>query len=472
MKGGLDIDSEKKDYPQLAMIPFESDRGWMATLHEHEAKKFIYLKGSLEKVMDMCTSCLASKADMDQTLEMADTFAQEGLRVLAFAFKEVPPKTTAIHSEDVESGVVFAGIQGMVDPPRPEAIRAIEGCKNAGIRVVMITGDHSVTALAIANKIGIGGEDPQVLRGVELETMDDDELFLKVKEVSIYARVAPNHKLRIVQQLIRHGEIVAVTGDGVNDAPALKAAHIGISMGKGGTDVAKEASDMILTDDNFATIFSAVEEGRVVYDNIRKAVFFLIPTGIAAIISIAAVMILGMPVPFVAAQLLWINLVTNGLQDVALAFEPGEKDILKRPPRNPKEGIMSKVMIQRSLIVGVLISIGVVYNYTTALENGQPIERARAVAVTTMVFFQFFQAWNSRSERESIFKIPIMSNPFLFYSMIAAFFAHLTVLYVPTLQYVFRTMPLTPMEWVRILLISFTVVIVVEIDKWIRRKGT
>jgi Ca2+-transporting ATPase len=358
----------------------------------------------------------------------------------------------------------------MIDPPRPEAIEAIEECKKAGIRVVMITGDHAITAKAIAGKLGIGNEHADVLTGREIEELSDAELFDRVKNVSVYARVSPQHKLRITQQLKKHGEIVAVTGDGVNDAPALKTAHIGVAMGKTGTDVAKEASDMILTDDNFASIFNAVREGRIVFDNIRKVTFFLIPTGIAAILSILGTIIAGFPIPYVPAQLLWINLVTNGLQDVALAFEPGEKGIIERPPRPPREGIMNRLLIERTILVGVLISAGVVLNFMIALENGASLEKARTVAVTTMVFFQFFQAWNCRSELQSVFRIKPLSNPFLFYSMIAAFLAQLSVIYVPALQWVFRTEPISVNEWIQIILVASTVIFAVEIDKWLRRK--
>ncbi len=257
----------------------------------------------------------------------------------------------------------------------------------------------------------------------------------------------------------------------MNDAPALKAAHIGVAMGRTGTDVAKEASDIVLTDDNFASIFNAVREGRIVFDNIRKVTFFLIPTGVAAILSILGTIIVGKPIPYVPAQLLWINLVTNGLQDVALAFEPGERGIIGRPPRDPKEGIMSRLLIERTILVGLWISAGVVYNFITALHAGDSIEKARTVAVTTMVFFQFFQAWNSRSELQSIFRINLLSNPFLFFSMVAAFFAQLSVIYVPALQWVFRTEPIAPYEWLQILIVTSSIVIVVEMDKWLRRKN-
>ena len=470
IKAGLETEAEKEKYQQIAIVPFESDRGYMATLHKHQRKKLIFVKGAPERIIDMCVESVdEAELGKKDILHVATDFAKEGLRVLAFAYKEAPHDMEELTHQDVESGLVFSGLQGMIDPPRSEAIEAIEGCKRAGIRVVMITGDHAVTASAIARKLGIDGKE-KVLAGKEIEDMDDSELFEMVQSVSVYARVSPQHKLRITQQLKNHGEIVAITGDGVNDAPALKTAHIGVAMGRGGTDVAKEAADMVLTDDNFASIFNAVKEGRIIFDNIRKVTFFLIPTGVAAILSILGTVAMGIPIPYVPAQLLWINLVTNGLQDVALAFEPGEKGIIDRPPRDPKEGIMSRILIERTIVVGLIISAGVVYNFVTALNQGDSIEKARTVAVTTMVFFQFFQAWNSRSELQSIFRIKLLSNPFLFFSLIAAFLAQLSVIYVPAFQWVFRTEPIIMGEWLRILMVSATVVLVVELDKLMRRR--
>jgi potassium/sodium efflux P-type ATPase len=471
LKAGLKQEEERSRYPQVAIIPFESDRGFMATLHRHENKSLIFVKGAPEKVLDMCQESAAGiPLSREKVMETADHFAGDGMRVLAMASKDASLEKSNLSPQDIAGGFSLAGMQGMIDPPRPEAEEAVKGCRQAGIRVAMITGDHAVTASAIGKSMGITSGNAEALTGRELETMSDDDLFRRVKEVSVFARVSPQHKLRIVKQLMNQGEVVAVTGDGVNDAPALKAAHLGVAMGKTGTDVAREAADMVVTDDNFATIFHAVEEGRVVFDNIRKVVLFLIPTGFAAIVSILMAMVLGVPVPYVAAQLLWINLVTNGLQDVALAFEPGEKDIIKRKPRHPKEGIMSRVMFERSVLVGLLISVGIIYNFTNALDDGDSLERARTVAVTTMVFFQFFQAWNSRSEHRSVFRINPLSNPFLFYSMVAALLAQIAVIYVPALQWVFRTEPLTGAEWVRIVLVALTVVVAVEVDKAIRRR--
>jgi Ca2+-transporting ATPase len=471
-KAGLRIEDEKDNHPQIEILPFESEHGYMATLHKYKEKKFVFVKGAPERVLDMCTMRMVDKGlEKNKILHVANIFAKEGLRVLAMAYKEVPSDLEEITHHDVESNMVFSGLQGMLDPPRPEAVDAIRGCKEAGIRVVMITGDHATTASAIAGMLGITTEESNVLTGKEIETMTDDELFNTVKNISVFARVAPQHKLRIARQLARHGEIVAVTGDGVNDAPALKAAHIGIAMGEAGTDVAKEASDMVLADDNFASIFAAVEEGRIVYDNIRKVTLFLVSCGFGELIAILATIVMGIPIPYIPAQILWLNLVTNGLQDVALAFEPGEKGILNKPPRKPKESILSSLIIQRTFLMGIVLAAGTLYVFISDLNQGVPLERARTAALTTMVFFQFYQALNCRSETESIFSMSPMSNPFLFYAMIAAFFAQLAVLYVPALQWIFRTVPLTMTEWLEVGLVTVTIVIAVEMDKWIRRRN-
>jgi len=471
MKGGLNPEEEKKNYPEIAVLPFESDRGYMATLHDQGGKKIILVKGALEKVLDLCTTCAATDGIRTQEiLTTANRFALEGMRVLTMAYKEAPQNLRQLRHEDVEGDLILAGIQGMIDPPRPEVIEAIYGCKRAGIRVVMITGDHPATAQAIGRMIGIGEGESVVLTGKEVEAMSDQELFAKVREVSIYARVAPHHKLRITQQLQKQGEVVAVTGDGVNDAPALKAAQIGVAMGGKGTDVAKESADMVITDDNFATIFHAVEEGRIVFDNIRKVIFFLIPTGVAAIASIIGAILFGLPIPYTPSQILWINLVTNGFQVIALTFEPGEKGVGNRPPRNPQEGIMSRVLVERTILVGLLISIGVIYNFVDILKMGATLEKARTVAVTTMVFFQFFQSVNSRSETESIFRLSPFGNPLLSYGLAASILAQVASIYLSPLQWVFHTEPLTGMDWLKIAAMSLTVIAVVEIDKWFRKK--
>jgi magnesium-transporting ATPase (P-type) len=471
MKGGLKPGEEREEYREIGLLPFESEYGYMATLHRQGGKKWVFVKGGVEKMLDLCTTCLATdEIRTQEILETSNRFAREGMRVLAMAYKEAPPDLEVLRHKDVEGNLILAGIQGMIDPPRPEVMEAIQGCRQAGIRVVMITGDHPATAAAIGKMLGIARDESAALTGKEVEGMSDEALFAQVGRVSIYARVAPHHKMRIVQQLMKRGEIVAVTGDGVNDAPALKAAHIGVAMGRKGTDVAKEASDMVITDDNFAAIFSAVGEGRVVFENIRKVIFFLIPTGVAAIGSILGSILLGVPIPYTPSQLLWINLVTNGLQVLALTFEPGEKDVVRRPPRDPREGIMSRVLVERTVIVGLLISVGVVYNFVTELRAGVPLDQARTIAVTTMVFFQFFQAWNSRSETESVFRLSPFSNPFLLYGLVASVLAQLASIYFFAFQWVLRTEPLSLAEWIKIAVMSLTVILVVEIDKWTRRK--
>lgn len=465
MKGGLQTEQERELLPRLAIIPFESERAWMATLHQHDDKRLIFAKGAPERLLEIC---VLEPSQREVLLEQAAAYAAQGLRILALAWKVTYSAADNLSAFDLEQGLVFAGFQGMIDPPRPEVVDAIRGCKRAGARVVMITGDHRITALAIASKLGITVQSSQALTGSELEIMSDEELYQRIDETFVYARVSPQHKLRITRQLMNRGEIVAMTGDGVNDAPALKAAHIGIAMGITGTDVAREAADMVLADDNFASIFKAIKEGRIVFDNLRKVVFFLIPTGVADLFSIMVAVVLGLPLPFIPAQILWINLVTNGMQDVALAFEPAEKGVLEHPPRPKEEGIFSTLLIKRTILVGTVITAGVIYTFTQALKAGASIENARTVAVTTMVFFQFFQAWNSRSETESVFSINPLSNPILFYSMIAAFFAQLAVLYTPPLQWVFRTVPLLWHEWLQILAVSCSVLLVVELDKFFR----
>lgn len=471
MKAGLNPEEEKRKNQQIAIIPFESERGYMATLHKHKVKNIIYVKGAPEKLLEMCEESISkSELKKKEINRVSHEFAKEGLRVIAMAYKEVPHSREELLHEDLKYGLTYAGLQGMMDPPREESIDAVRACKTAGIRTVMVTGDHAVTASAVAKQLGIGGDNPEVLEGKELEIIDDEELSGRSRNTHVYARVSPQHKMRIVQQLLNHGEIVAVTGDGVNDAPALKAAHIGIAMGMKGTDVAKESSDMIVTDDNFASIVSAVEEGRVVYNNIKKVTLFLVSCGFGELIAITVTILMGLPIPYIPAQILWLNLVTNGFQDVALAFEPAEPGIIRKPPRNSREGILSPLIIQRTLLMGIILAVGTLYVFISAYNAGVSLEKARTAALTVMVFFQFYQAFNCRSETQSMFKMNIMSNPFLFFSLIAAFFAQMAVLYVPALQWIFRTVPLSPREWIQIFLVSITVIIAVEIDKGIRRR--
>ncbi len=470
-KAGLNTEQTHHDFPMLDMAPFESEHGFMATLHESNGKKLVLVKGAPERLVEMTEGANSGVAAEGQVLlEKAQELASQGMRVLAMAYREAPDEINEITHSDAAGDLHLVGLQAMIDPPRPEAIEAVAGVKRAGARVIMITGDHALTAKAIAQQLGIARENEKVITGRELEVMDDQDLYEQVKEVNVFARVSPEHKLRIVQQLVAQDEVVAVTGDGVNDAPALKAAHIGVAMGITGTDVAKETADMIVTDDNFASIFNAVEEGRVVFENIRKVTLFLIPTGLAEILTILATMVMGLPLPFLPAQILWINLVTNGLQDIALAFEPGEPDVLERPPRPANEGIFSRLMYERTLLVSIVLAAGVTYLFADAVRAGVDIDRARTIAVTGMVVFQFFQAWNCRSERQSLFRMNLLSNPFLFYASLATFGAQLAMVYFGPMQFVFSTVALSWQEWVGKIPLALTVVLAVEIDKLIRRR--
>lgn len=477
MKGGLSQGQEKVGYVDLDEIPFESERLYMATLHRDPGGKgnVAFIKGAPDRVLGMCGSAMDAEGkegelDKGKVVSINESMGSKGLRILAMAYKKFPPEVTSIEPSMLESGSVFLGIQGMYDPPREEVHEAIQQAKRSGIRVVMVTGDHRVTALSIARKLNIvDDEHAAVLTGQDLESMPDDELYEQVGRVSIFSRVSPIHKLRIVQQLIRRGEIVAVTGDGVNDTPALKAAHIGVAMGKSGTDAAKETADMVITDDNFASIFSAVKEGRVVFANIRKVVLFLLSSGLGQVILILATLIMRLPLPLLPSQIIWMNLVTNGLQDVAMAFEPAEKGIEYQRPRPRNEPIISRLMIERLVVIGIVLALGTLALYIWEPNRGASIDKSRTEALTVMVLFQLFNVFNARSETRSAFTMNPLSNPFLFFSIVASVIAQIAVIYWAPLQFIFKTVPLQPVDWMVILPVAFMVIIVVEIDKAIRR---
>lgn len=474
LKAGLDLEKEKREYPQLSIIPFESDRGYMASLHDHKGKRLVFLKGAPEKLLYICSlERSPEECRMSDLLRASEEYGRRGLRVLALGWKEVPSHLAHKKDlyEELTHGVMFAGLQAIIDPPRSEAVQAVADLSEAGIRTVMITGDHAITALAIAENLGIGGRDPHVLTGRDLEEITDDQLMDKVATTSVYARVSPTHKLRIARQFIQRGEIVAMTGDGVNDAPALKAAHIGIAMGKTGTDVAKEAADMVLTDDNFANIAGAVYEGRVVFENIRKVTLYLIGGGSAILLTILGALLLGVPLPFNPTQIIWLNFVTSALQDVSLAFEPGERELLKVPPRPPDEGILSNALIRRILVASVTIALGTLAAYLWALQSGSTIQEARTIAVTSIVFFQLFQVLNSRSLSLSVFRTGLAGNPLLILAMSVALVAHMAVVYVPQLEWLVRTTPLSADTLAGILLLALSVVFTVEVDKHLVRRA-
>jgi calcium-translocating P-type ATPase len=463
-------------YDSFAEIPFEPERQYSASIRHRDGRWFTAAKGAPERILSMCRDAIGpgGRAPLDRrrVAEEAAEMASRGLRVLALAWREHAAAPSGPEDVREPEELSFVGLVGMMDPPRAGVRDAIAGCRAAGIRVAMITGDHAATASAIARQIGIHEGEAPVLTGVDLAGLDDEALRARVRHILVFARVAPDQKLRIVKALQANGEVVAVTGDGVNDGPALKAADIGVAMGRSGTDVAREAADMVLTDDDFVSIYAAVQEGRVTFDNVRKATFFLVSTGAAAIVSILAALVLGMPIPFVAAQLLWLNLVTNGLQDVALAFEPGEPGVLERPPRPRREGILSRVLWERTAVSGVVIAVGTLVNFSWALDRFDSLEEARTVALTTMVLFQMFQVGNSRSEYTSIFRIDPLSNRFLFFATAGALAVHVGALYFAGTQFVLRVVPLQDLEaWARIVGAAATILVAVELHKWLRRGG-
>ncbi len=455
------------------MLPFEPERKYMATLNKGPDGLIIFLKGAPESVLDRCEYQLVDgeliPLDTEKVQARAKEMAAEGLRVLAMAYRPKEIKNLDDPSFFKE-GFVLAGLQGMEDPIRPEVREAIEAVQKSGIRVVMITGDHIDTAASIGRQLGLDPDNLGALEGKMLDQLSDEELDRQLKDVNIFARVTPKHKFRIVNRLKTLNNIVAVTGDGVNDAPALRAAHLGVAMGISGTDVAREASDIVLSDDNFATITAAIEEGRIVFSNIRKVTFFLLSTAVGEMIVILVAVLMNWPLPFVAVQILWINLVTNGLQDIALAFEPGEPGIIKRKPRPPSEGILTRRLAERLGGVGLVLAAGTVGTFWWTFEqSGGNLEMARTAAMTQMVVFQFFHVFNCRSLDRSIFRINFFSNKFLFVSLITALLAHLAVLHVGFLQTVFRTMPLTSDQWMLIIGVGFLIVLGGEIDKIINR---
>jgi calcium-translocating P-type ATPase len=471
---GLEPEAAREAYVTHAEFPFEPERQYSASVREHAGQTLLFVKGAPERLLAMSSYLLTDAGpvalDPATVQQAAQALASRGLRVLGMAYRVLPfPPARALQLPEPDD-LVFLGLQGMLDPPRAGVREAIAGCQEAGIRVVMITGDHAATARAIGRELGIAGEDAPVMTGAELAAIDDDALRERVGAVPIYARVAPEQKLRIVQALRARGEVVAVTGDGVNDAPALKAADIGIAMGRSGTDVAREAADMVLADDNFVSIYAAVEEGRVTFDNLRKVTFFLISTGAAMIVTILAALLLRWPLPMLPAQLLWLNLVTNGLQDVALAFEPGEPGVRTRPPRPRHEGIISGLLWERTVLSGIVMAIGTLALFWWELQLTGSLAKAQTVALTTMVLFQVFQAGNARSDYQSVFVRSPLLNPFLFVATAAALTVHVAALYLPFTQFVLRVEPIEPAAWVRMVLVALTIIVVVEGHKLVRRE--
>ncbi|MHB0976170.1 MAG: cation-translocating P-type ATPase [Candidatus Aquicultorales bacterium] len=474
LRGGIDEEKERFSYRELDLLPFESERRFMATLNETDDSVYLLTKGAPEKLLRLSKSVECLEGDYasvkDSVMAAAAEMADRGLRVLGMAYKPMPPGTREVIEKDVDA-LTFVGLQGMLDPPRPEAVEAIASAKNSGVRIVMITGDNVRTALSIAKTMGIASERTRGVTGETLESITDEELAELLKDDVVFARVSPEHKLRIVDSLKKNGEIVMVTGDGVNDAPALKTAHIGVAMGLTGTDVAKEASDMVVTDDNFATIYRAVIEGRVAFDNIRKVTFFLLTTGFGMLLAVTATLVTAIPLILLPAQILWVNLVTNGLQDVALAFDPPVPGVAERPPRRPREGVLNRTLIIRLLILGVVVGTVTFAAFLISLRLGISLPRAQSIALTTVVFTQLFHVFNARSETISVFRQNPASNRLLFFSIVAALIAQAAILYLPPMRAVFRTAPLTLGEALLAIAAASLVLWVSELLKWFSRHG-
>jgi calcium-translocating P-type ATPase len=470
MRAHLEPEPLRLRYEVIDELPFEPERRYAASLCRRDGQRYLFVKGAPERVLRMTTAVLTDTGVVPlhsgAVHDAADAMARQGLRVLAMAYRPVAHDEGDLCGDPAD--LVLLGLQGMWDPPRAGVREAVAGCRAAGIRVVMITGDHVITGRAIAAALGIAGHGDKVLTGSEIEHDDDAELRARVRDTAVFARVSPEHKLRVVEALRADGEVVAVTGDGVNDAPALKAADIGIAMGRDGTDVAREAADMMLTDDNFISIYGAVEEGRATFDNVRKVTFFLLSCGLAEIIAILTALILGWPLLLLPAQILWLNLVTNGLQDVALAFEPAEPGILDRPPRGRREGVVSRTLWERTALIGLVMALATLVMYRWALLTSGSVRTAQTVALTTLVLAQAFQLANSRSEQLSAFRVRLLSNPFLLLAQVGALVVHAGALHLGPTQLMLRVEPIGPGAWLRALAVASTVLVAGEVHKRLR----
>ena len=451
--------------PRVAEIPFDSERKLMTTIHSYGERFLVISKGAV----DVVVTKLANQESVELAIRQNEQLAAKGMRVLAFAFslvEEVPPPQQL---ENVEGNLQFAGLAGMMDPPRAEVKRAITQCKTAGIQPVMITGDHPITAQAIAKEIGIWDADSLLLTGSELQGLSQGELDSKVEKIAVYARVTPEQKLGIVKSLQRREQFVAMTGDGVNDAPSLRSSNIGVAMGISGTDVSKEAAHMILLDDNFATIVSTVREGRHIFDNIRKFIKYTMTSNSGEIWTLFLAPLLGMPIPLLPIHILWINLVTDGLPGLALTFEPSEKDIMKRPPRTPSEPIFAHGMGKHILWVGLLMGVVCLVLQYWSLEVG--ISRWQTMVFTVLCLSQLGHVLAIKSEGQFLFHQGLLSNPILFWTILLTFALQMGTIYLPFANDIFKTEPLSIRELFICLGASLVVFHAVELEKWIKKKA-
>lgn len=473
-KVGIDIHREVSNWPRTDLIPFDAKHRFMATLnHDHENHAYIFVKGAPEKIIAMCheqRTVDGSNASLNQNYwhERAEEIAAKGQRVLAFASKPVDPGKTVLEFSDVEEGLILIGLVGLIDPPRPEAIKAIEECKNAGIRVKMITGDHKATAAAIGELIGLQNPD-KVLTGADLDGMDDSALNATVLDTDIFARTSPEHKLRLVMALQSHGMTVAMTGDGVNDAPALKRADVGIAMGLKGSEAAKEAAEFVLADDNFASIAAAVREGRTVYDNIKKVISWTLPTNAGEALTIVVALLFGMTLPITPIQILWINLITAVTLGIALAFEPTEASSMHRPPRPRNEPLLNGALAWHIILVSALFLGGVFGMYSYAIDRSYSIELARTIALNTLVVMEIFHLFFIRNiYGTSLTWEAVKGTKVVWAMVIGVTAAQFAITYLPPLQTVFATTAVPFRDGVIIFGVGVVLFAIIETEKQLR----
>jgi Ca2+-transporting ATPase len=470
-EAGVDVQALAAQYPRIGERPFTSATKWMSTAHRTKDGTLICAKGAPEAILPRCSTVLApggeaaiDEAAAQKVMRDVEGLASQGRRVLAIAERRLAVAEPG--ETDLEQGFALLGLVGIMDPPRPEAAAAIGECQSAGIRTVMITGDHAITARAIASSLGMVAPDAEVLTGADLDNLAAEALPDVAERVSVYARVSPEHKLQIVRALQSRGAVTAMTGDGINDAPALKSSDIGVSMGLKGTDVAREASDMVLADDNFATIVAAVREGRVIYDNLRKFIRFMLATNVAELLVIAGAMFAGMPSPLLPLQILWINLVTDGPPGLALGVEPAEPDVMQRRPRKPGEsilggGIMRGVLISSILMAGLVLAL-------TSL--GEDEASSRTIAFTSLALAQLTACISLRSLTQPWWRKGAFRNPSLWLAVAGGFAAQLAVVYLPPLQSLFKTVPLSAGDLGACVMVGVVVAAGIELDKWMGRR--
>jgi magnesium-transporting ATPase (P-type) len=468
-KLGVNPDTTRDDHPQLNQIPFEPERRFAASFNRFGAAVKALVKGAPERVFAMCAPDDAG--EVDRARRDAEDMAAAGMRVIAIAEGDAPGEVGPEVAPSQPARLRVLGLVGMIDPLRPGVIDATRACASAGVRVCMVTGDHPTTALAIARELGLADHPSQVVTGDAFEKMSDAEVAASIGRVRVFARVAPHQKLRIVQAAQSVGHFVAVTGDGANDAPALRAANIGVAMGLSGTDVAREASDLVIADDNFVTIVAGVQEGRIAYDNVRKVIYMLLSTGAAEVIATAGAVVAGLPLPLLPVQLLWLNLVTNGIQDVALAFEPGESGVLARAPRPPHEPIFDRLMIERTLIAAAVMGGVCLGAFWWMLDSGWPESDARNVLLLLMVLFENVHMGNCRSETRSALIVSPLRSPVLLSGTLGALLVHVGAMHAPWLSAVLDTAPVSGRTWGVLLALSLSVFIASELHKlWWRHR--